>query len=1457
MSMPVVPARRSVENPRATSLPFRPAAESGRWRSSLKRYLKQTVFAIGGGTATILACQQAFADQTLNGNTYTVTTTTISDNFALKNNPANTIDINGKTATINGAFTGSGPITFTDTVGNGDLTLTSANSTYTGSTTIASGAELSLSGTASIADSGNPSSANSTTTTTAVVTVPLSSVIDNGTFDISAETAGTSITSLAGSGTVNLGAEVLTLSNAADTFSGVVTGTGGLVLNAGTETLTGVNTYTGLTTITSGSLILTGNGSIAASDELNDDGTFDISGTSGVSLASLSGTGRLNLGSQTLTLTDTEGAFSGVIYGTGNIVVASGTQYLSGANTFTGTMTVASGATLELGSPTAANTVANTIIDNGTLTFDSANTVVMSGTISGPGAVTEIGAGVAEITTAQTYTGATTITSGTLVLADFGTGSAMTSGSIAASSSVTVNGALEILTSAGSTLTSLSGSGGVELEGGPLTLSNASGSFTGTIFGTGALVLTGGTETLTGSNTYSGTTTISSSATLSIPAGGALQDSAVIDNGTLDISQIYVSNAQFSTIGSLSGNGTVTLGTHTLILADADDTFAGTISGPGGLTIDEGTETLSGANSYTGATTIASGSLILSSTGSIAAASKIADNGVFDISAVTGGGVGFASLSGTGTVDLGANTLTLSNAADTFSGVIAGSGGLVIAGGNEVLSGANTYTGGTLVDPGATLQIGDNSIGGSVQGAIADNGTLIFDRSDIDVVANVISGTGGLVSGGVGTTVLTAADTYTGGTTITVATLQIGNGGTTGSIVGNVTDNGTLAFDRSDTTNFGSVISGRGGVTAVGGTTVLTAADTFAGATAIDTGATLALGPSGSIAASSGVADNGTFDVSAASAPQVTSLSGSGNVLLGSQTLTLTNATDTFSGVISGMGGLTLTGGTQTLSGTNTYTGPTTVGGGTLVVNGSIATSSGVSVQSGATLGGTGTVSSVTLASGGTLAPGSAGAGTLNVNGTVAFASGSDFAVGLTSASSAKLTTTGAEALNGMLSVVSADGTYMFAQKVTVLTANGGVSGSFATQGTITAASGAVFKPTLSYDADDVYLEITLSKLSPALPTTATTNEKNVTGAVDAAIAASGATPLPQTFENLGNLSSADLAADASQLAGEVGADVPLAGRALFTPFLDALFDHIGDDDITDPPKGRRHPTPPDQYWVSFLGGSDNAQGDDTLGSHKFRSSLTGVVLGGNWSLTPDFQLGAALSAGSTHFRLVGDVGSGRDDALQAGVYGFVRYSPHFYGAFAAGFARDSVTTERLLTVSGNDDLTSKPDATVFGGRYETGVLLNWFTPYIAVQDELVSVPAYTEKAASGDATFALSYASRSPNDLSGEIGLRQSIDFDFTPRWTLTPDGILHLTDKIAFSHEFNKDGTADASFAALPSSSFAIDHAMEGQNAALVSFGAELKLNGGFTLGTHADTAFTSKSQSYTGLVTAGFTW
>src|SRR5207249_9662751 len=136
------------------------------------------------------------------------------------------------------------------------------------------------------------------------------------------------------------------------------------------------------------------------------------------------------------------------------------------------------------------------------------------------------------------------------------------------------------------------------------------------------------------------------------------------------------------------------------------------------------------------------------------------------------------------------------------------------------------YTGGTTISAG-TLQLGNGGTTGSIAGDVANNGTLAFDRSDTLTFAGNISGSGSVNQIGTGTTILTANNTYTGGATISAGTLQLGNGGTTGIVAGDVFDNGILAFDRSDNLTFPGVISGPGSLVNLGtGTLILTGSNT-------------------------------------------------------------------------------------------------------------------------------------------------------------------------------------------------------------------------------------------------------------------------------------------------------------------------------------------------------------------------------------------------------------------------------------------------------------------------------------------------------------------------------------------------------------------------------------------------------------------------------------------------------
>ena len=143
------------------------------------------------------------------------------------------------------------------------------------------------------------------------------------------------------------------------------------------------------------------------------------------------------------------------------------------------------------------------------------------------------------------------------------------------------------------------------------------------------------------------------------------------------------------------------------------------------------------------------------------------------------------------------------NRSDTglvLSGVISGTGTLVQAGsGTSTLTANNTYSGTTTISAGI-LQLGNGGASGSVAGAITDNAQLALDRSDTGLVlAGVISGTGTLVQIGSGTSTLTGNNTYSGTTTISAGILQLGNGGTSGSVAGAITDNAQLTLNRSDT----------------------------------------------------------------------------------------------------------------------------------------------------------------------------------------------------------------------------------------------------------------------------------------------------------------------------------------------------------------------------------------------------------------------------------------------------------------------------------------------------------------------------------------------------------------------------------------------------------------------------------------------------------------------------------
>jgi autotransporter-associated beta strand protein len=398
------------------------------------------------------------------------------------------------------------------------------------------------------------------------------------------------------------------------------------------------------------------------------------------------------------------GSVTGGLSGDG-MTRANAITFTGGANTLT----------LQAGSNLTGN-----IDVTGSLTFNQPTDATVSNVITGTGSVAKTGAGVLFLSGNNTYTGATTINAGTLALSGFG--------NISSSSSVTVGSGATFDVSASSfffvPITTLAGSGTVQLGGNGLVITNGSTEFSGAINGSGGLEILTGTQTLSGANGYSGPTQIDRGATLALKGAGSIASTLYVGFNplgsglaTFDISQTTAG----ASVGGLAdgvGIGRVSLGSQTLTITNGSS-FAGVIQdggiagGTGGNLVISAPgfgQDLSGVNTYTGSTTITANALLtLSGNGSISSSSGLILSGTgatFDISASSGNQT-IRDLSGVAgsMIQLGANSLTVGTAnSTTFAGSIDGSGGLVKQGtGALQLSGTNTYTGATTVNAGTLI----------------------------------------------------------------------------------------------------------------------------------------------------------------------------------------------------------------------------------------------------------------------------------------------------------------------------------------------------------------------------------------------------------------------------------------------------------------------------------------------------------------------------------------------------------------------------------------------------------------------------------------------------------------------------------------------------------------------------------------------------------------------------------
>ena len=427
---------------------------------------------------------------------------------------------------------------------------------------------------------------------------------------------------------------------------------------------------------------------------------------------------------------------------------------------------------------------------------------------------------------------------------------------------------------------------------------------TGYTFSGGSLTVTGGGITADESVTINSPLSVGAPQTWTAAAGKTL---TVGDVHTI-ISPLTVNGAGSVYItGNIDGGGVInSLGAP-----------------PGSLTkTGAGTLVLAGSNSY-GGTTIAAGVLTATTTAALPAYTT-PGNVVVNYGgtlAVAAGGPGqwtsdqiAGILAGPGPTFIAGSTFGIDTSGGDFSyaPAIAGRINFMKLGANTLtLSGSSGYTGWTIIN-GGTLQVGNGGSGESLGGTavVQDNASLVFNHADTVFFRCPITGSGSLTKAGPGVLVLTAANTFTGPTTITGGALQVGNGGSGASLGGTsaVTNSGNLVFNTPDTLTFSPVISGSGSLTQAGpGLLTLTAANTYSGATAV-TGGTLQVCNNASLGGTSAV------------------------TMLNFGTLAFHSADSvSFAPAISGFGNLAQLGpGLLTLTNSSTYEGETTVSGGTL-----------------------------------------------------------------------------------------------------------------------------------------------------------------------------------------------------------------------------------------------------------------------------------------------------------------------------------------------------------------------------------------------------------------------------------------------------------------------------------------------------------------------------------------------
>ncbi|RFF16967.1 autotransporter outer membrane beta-barrel domain-containing protein, partial [Salmonella enterica] len=795
---------------------------------------------------------------------------------------------------------------------------------------------------------------------------------------------------------------VLELNTGGD-FDNAISGSG-QVVKSGDETLTlsGSNTYTGGTIISGGTLVATNVEALGTGD-VTDNATLEL---------------------------NTGGDFDNAIGGTGSVVKSGDkTLTLSGANSYTGGTTI-SGGTLVASNVEALGS--GDVTDNATLELNTGGD--FANNIGGTGSVVKSGDKTLTLSGTNSYTGGTTISGGTLVANNveaLGTGDVTNNATLELNTGGdfdnAISGSGQVVKSGDKTLT-LSGansySGATTISGGTLIATHVNALGTGAIDNRASLLLDasgqftvtdlttesgGNTEIGAGSTLQATTLTQKSDSTLTINLNGNTVDpvihaaSQVSLAGTLDITGVGdvldsdpASTDDLDTFTLIASDKTIAGDFEKLTVAGMDADLADFITVDGRID-DTGkqyelTTALTWYADRDDAVTDAHGTFNLTNADGSFAVNTVLENvdATLDPASATG-------WDGTSLIKQGAGTLILNaentytggttisggtlvatnvdalgsgdvtddatlelNTGGTFDNAIGGSGNVVKSGADTLtLSGSNSYTGGTTISGGTLVASNVEALG---TGDVTNNATLELNTGG-DFINN-IGGTGRVEKSGDDTLTLSGSNTYTGGTLINGGTLVASNVEALGT--GDVTDNATLALNTGGT--FDNAISGSGQVVKSGDETLtLSGTNSYTGGTTISGGTLVAtnveaLG-SGDVTDDATLELNtgGTFDNAISGSGQVVksgdkmlTLSGansySGGTLISDGTLVASNvealgtgdvtnnatlALNTggdFTNNISGSGQVVKSGDeTLTLSGSNTYTGGTLISGGTLV----------------------------------------------------------------------------------------------------------------------------------------------------------------------------------------------------------------------------------------------------------------------------------------------------------------------------------------------------------------------------------------------------------------------------------------------------------------------------------------------------------------------------------------------